>query len=59
MTNVETRHTLKTTVSPDEGFQNDIRMRPHRLLQLDDNKSAASSKQARCRLVKTFEPQAR
>ena len=36
----------------------DIRMRSHRLLWLHDNKSAASSQQASCKLiVKTFHPQ--
>ena len=35
--------------------QADIRMRSHRLLQLDDNKSAASCQQAWCKfIVKTF-----
>ena len=39
--------------------QADIRMRSHRLLRLDDNKSAASCQQAWCKLiVKTFYPQA-
>ena len=38
--------------------QADIRMRSHRLLRLDDNKSAASCQQAWCKLiVKTFYPQ--
>ena len=39
--------------------QDDIRMRSHRLLRLDDNKSAASCQQAWCKLiVKTFYPRA-
>ena len=39
--------------------QADIRMRSHRLLRLDDNKSAASCQQAWCKfIVKTFYPQA-
>ena len=33
------------------GHQADIRMRSHRLLRLDDNKSAASCQQAGCKLV--------
>ena len=38
--------------------QADIRMRSHRLLRLDDDKSAASCQQAWCKLiVKTFYPQ--
>ena len=38
--------------------QADLRMRSHRLLRLDDNKSAASCQQAYCKLiVKTFYPQ--
>ena len=44
----------------DSSHQGDIRMRSHRLLRLDDNKSAASCPQAWCKLiVKTFYPQAR
>ena len=35
------------------GHQSDIRMRSHRLLQLDDNKSAASCQQACCKLRST------
>ena len=39
--------------------QADIRMRSHCLLQLDDNKSAASCQKAWCKLIfKTFYPQA-
>ena len=42
-----------------ELYQADIRMRSHRLLRLDDNKSAACSQQVWCKLiVKTFYPQA-
>ena len=38
--------------------QADIRMRSHRLLRPDDNKSAASCQQAWCKLIfKTFYPQ--
>ena len=40
--------------------QADTRMRSHRLLQLDDNKSASSCQQAWCKLIDpTFYPQAR
>ena len=39
--------------------QADIRMRSHRLLRLDDNKSSASCQQACCKLIfRTFYPQA-
>ena len=41
------------------GHQDDIRMRSHRLLRLDDNNSAASCQQACCKLiVKAFYSQA-
>ena len=43
-------------IKPATGFllcchQVDIRMRSHRLLQIDDNKSAASCQQACCKLM--------
>ena len=37
--------------------QADIRMRSHRLLRFDDNRSATSCQQAWCKFVKTFHPQ--